>query len=72
MGEKIWLKSYPANLPAEIVLPPFSSLSELLEDTFRRFAAQPAFDNLGHGMSPDMDPAHVAVLVEAVHRLSAR
>lgn len=51
MGEKIWLKSYPANLPAEIVLPPFSSLSELLEDTFRRFAAQPAFDNLGHGMS---------------------
>ena len=28
--------------------------------------------NLGHGMSPDMDPDHVAVLVEAVHSLSAR
>ena len=28
--------------------------------------------NLGHGMSPDMDPSHVAVLVEAVHTLSAR
>ena len=28
--------------------------------------------NLGHGMSPDMDPEHVAVLVEAVHTLSAR
>jgi uroporphyrinogen decarboxylase len=28
--------------------------------------------NLGHGMSPDMDPEHVAALVEAVHALSAR
>jgi uroporphyrinogen decarboxylase len=27
--------------------------------------------NLGHGMSPDMDPERVAVLVEAVHALSA-
>ena len=28
--------------------------------------------NLGHGMSPDMNPDHVGVLVEAVHELSAR
>ncbi|MET1162646.1 MAG: uroporphyrinogen decarboxylase family protein, partial [Pseudoxanthomonas sp.] len=28
--------------------------------------------NLGHGMSPDMNPDHVAVLVDAVHTLSAR
>ncbi len=28
--------------------------------------------NLGHGMSPDMDPEHVAVLVDEVHRYSAR
>jgi uroporphyrinogen decarboxylase len=28
--------------------------------------------NLGHGMSPDMNPEHVGVLVEAVHRLSKR
>ena len=28
--------------------------------------------NLGHGMSPDMNPEHVGVLVDAVHRLSAR
>ncbi|WP_274380516.1 uroporphyrinogen decarboxylase family protein, partial [Cognatilysobacter segetis] len=28
--------------------------------------------NLGHGMSPDMSPEHVAVLVDAVHSLSAR
>ena len=28
--------------------------------------------NLGHGMSPDMNPDHVGVLVEAVHALSTR
>jgi len=28
--------------------------------------------NLGHGMSPDMEPEHVAVLVETVHRHSKR
>ena len=28
--------------------------------------------NLGHGMSPDMSPDHVAALVQAVHELSAR
>ncbi|WP_283159553.1 uroporphyrinogen decarboxylase family protein, partial [Xanthomonas axonopodis] len=28
--------------------------------------------NLGHGMSPDMNPEHVGVLVEAVQSLSRR
>src|SRR5688500_16062823 len=28
--------------------------------------------NLGHGMSPDMQPEHVAAMVAAVHELSAR
>ncbi len=28
--------------------------------------------NLGHGMSPDMNPDHVGVLVDCVHELSAR
>jgi uroporphyrinogen decarboxylase len=28
--------------------------------------------NLGHGITPDIDPGHVAVLVDAVHAFSAR
>ncbi len=28
--------------------------------------------NLGHGITPDIDPAHVAVLVDTAHQLSAR
>ena len=28
--------------------------------------------NLGHGMSPDMNPEHVRVLVDAVHQHSRR
>ncbi len=28
--------------------------------------------NLGHGLSPDMDPTHVSALVDEVHRYSAR
>ena len=28
--------------------------------------------NLGHGLSPDMDPEHIGVLVDAVHELSRR
>ena len=28
--------------------------------------------NLGHGITPDIDPDRVAVLVDAVHRLSPR
>ncbi len=51
MGEKIWLRSYPADMPAEIVPTPFSSVPELIAETIRKFGDKPAFHNLGHSIS---------------------
>jgi long-chain acyl-CoA synthetase len=44
---KIWLKHYPAGVPAEIDPDQFGSIGELLEKTAARFAERPAFHNLG-------------------------
>ena len=51
MSDKIWLRSYPPGMPAEIGVSPFSSVPELLEDTIRRYGDKPAFHNLGHTIS---------------------
>ena len=51
MSDKIWLRNYPPGIPAEIGESPFSSVSELLEDTIRKFGEKPAFHNLGHTIS---------------------
>lgn len=48
MGDKVWLQSYPAGMPAEIAASPFPSLNELIEDITQRFRNLPAFNNLGH------------------------
>lgn len=45
--EKIWLKEYPAGVPAEIDLNEFSSLRDILEKSCRRFADLPAYSNRG-------------------------
>ncbi len=41
--DKIWLKSYPPGVPAEIDPTRYSSLGELLEEAFREHRAKPAF-----------------------------
>ena len=51
MSDKIWLRSYPPGIPAELAVSPFSSVSELFEDTIRKFGDKPAFHNLGHTIS---------------------
>jgi long-chain acyl-CoA synthetase len=45
--EKLWLKSYPPGVPAEVKLDPFHSLPEMLDWIAGRFRDQPAFSNQG-------------------------
>src|SRR5271165_6609155 len=43
---KIWLKSYPASVPAEIHPDEYASLNEMLTRACRKFADRAAFRNL--------------------------
>src|SRR6201987_6249294 len=41
--ERIWLKQYPAGVPADIDVTQYASLVELLEESFTKFADRKAF-----------------------------
>ena len=41
--ERIWLKQYPAGVPADIDVNQYTSLVELLEESFKKFADRKAF-----------------------------
>ena len=45
--DKIWLKSYPAGVPAEIDINEYTSLNDVLDQSCRKFHDLPAFRNLG-------------------------
>lgn len=45
--EKIWLKSYPPGVPAEINADAYQSLVEIFEHSAQAFANRPAFYNFG-------------------------
>src|SRR5882672_7952991 len=45
--ERIWLKSYPPGVPAEIDTRQYGSLVELFEKSIREFGDRPAFTNMG-------------------------
>ena len=49
--EKIWLKSYQPGVPSVIDVNQYSSIVDLLESTFHKFAMKPAFHNMGRTMS---------------------
>jgi long-chain acyl-CoA synthetase len=49
--DKIWLKSYPPGVPAEIDASRYSSIADLLEEAFREHRAKPAFVCMGKEIS---------------------
>lgn len=49
--EKIWLKSYPPGVPAEIDWHQYKSLGDLFEKNCRQFHDRPAYTNMGATIS---------------------
>jgi long-chain acyl-CoA synthetase len=49
--ERFWLESYPAGVPAEVDWQQYSSLVELIEEAFSKFAQRKAYVGFGHEMS---------------------
>lgn len=60
------------NLDPAVLRAPISVIEREVATTLTAFGSAPGHVfNLGHGVTPDIDPAHVAALVEAVHRYRA-
>jgi long-chain acyl-CoA synthetase len=49
--EKIWLKHYPAGVPAEVRVDLYPSLVALLEESFRKYRSLPAYKFMGRSFS---------------------
>jgi long-chain acyl-CoA synthetase len=49
--ERIWLKSYPPGMPADVTWNEFKSVGELFENSCTKFAARPAFHCMGKTLS---------------------
>jgi len=45
--EKLWLKSYPPGIPTEIDFSKYSSLAQLIDESFKKFAGRAAFVCMG-------------------------
>ncbi|CAG9244655.1 long-chain fatty acid--CoA ligase [Paraburkholderia unamae] len=49
--EKVWLKSYPPGVPAEIDASRYASITALLEESFSEYRTQPAFACMGKAIT---------------------
>jgi len=54
--ERIWLQSYPKDVPADVRFDQFQSVGELVEASVKRFADRPAYTNFGKTLTfADLD-----------------
>ena len=51
MSDKIWLKQYPAGVPAEIDADRYQSIPDLIQNILGKFGDKPAYHNFGCSMS---------------------
>jgi long-chain acyl-CoA synthetase len=60
--DRIWLKQYPQGVPADIDASQYSSIVALMEESFKTYAARPAYACMDKRMSyADVDAASLAV-----------
>ncbi len=52
-AEKIWLKNYPGEVPAEISKPEYSSVADIVDKSCEKFRSLQAFECMGVQMSYD-------------------
>jgi long-chain acyl-CoA synthetase len=49
--ERIWLKNYPAGVPADVVVSQYSSVVALLEESFAKYRDRPAYICMGRHLT---------------------
>ena len=47
MTDRIWLKSYPKGVPADIDASKYASVVEMMEESFKKYATKPAYSFMG-------------------------
>ncbi len=51
MAERLWLKSYPQGVPADLDTAQYSSLVALMEESFTKYASRTAYNFMGRDVS---------------------
>jgi uroporphyrinogen decarboxylase len=60
------------NLDPCALYAPVEELDKMTKEMVSKFGGQRWIANLGHGIYPDMDPGHLEVFIQAVHKHSAQ